>query len=340
MDYHASGAMAYDEYPLLSKEGDLFLWKTGKYADVRIICQGQSMMLHRAILTRCPWFKTRFQSHWSAKDTIHQIRLDQFSPSLLLTVLSFIYSTQVNHQSIQPGMPFDYEVLSGLYNMGAFFEFEEFKIAIINIGIDRLNEGITHFTCGKRLRRFTADQIDRLLAGVRVAYSGNAQDQRSLRGIYVHFFTECYENLRTDSGFYNGLRSVPIFFVDLMENVNIKQAGEQTEAWSLPSSTTSSRSTASSSPSGSSTISSRSSMFSSVTSLSTSPTSTVSSSIPSRSTTSGSSASNPTTSRVRASSKSRATTSNGKEEVTATARATATQGNATSYATARATARR
>ncbi|KAK8062724.1 hypothetical protein PG997_014821 [Apiospora hydei] len=187
--------MPSQKHPVISQEGDLHLWKTGQYSDVRVTCRGQSMLLHRAILSRCPWFKEKMENRFS-----------------------------INDNSLQPNTFFDHEVLAQLYGLGATFKFPLFQTAVLNTGIEFLNSGIQYFSCRPR-RKLTAGQIDQLLRGLRIAYAGDVQTQATLRGLYVHFFTECWRNVQNDPYFFGQVRSVPMFSVDLMENVGRKNAG-------------------------------------------------------------------------------------------------------------------
>ncbi|KAK6857888.1 hypothetical protein PG995_005587 [Apiospora arundinis] len=223
--------MSQQQYPAISREGDLFLWQTGKYADVRVTCRGQSMLLHRAILSRCSWFKSRFDTLWPACDGFYDVRLDQFSPSLLQVILSFIYSTEVHHEKLTPGPRFDYELLATLYDMGNHLTFETFKLALLHIGTAVLNQTIEAIANVHPSRKYITGQIDRILAGVKIAYSGIPEEQGALRGLFVHFFMEIYESVVRDQRFYDDVRSFPMFLVDLQEKINLKNDGVPTEPW-------------------------------------------------------------------------------------------------------------
>ncbi|KAK7994107.1 hypothetical protein PG989_007488 [Apiospora arundinis] len=161
MDYHASGAMPYDQYPL-------------------------------------------------TPDRMYEIRLDQFESELLLTVLSFIYSTEVHHKELQSGPLFNHEILVTLFNMGCYFHFDAFKVAILNIGKKELKKSIKTFPMSNPPLRLTQTQLNMLLAAVRAAYTGDVAEQKFIRGLYVHFFTECYHIVQNDPAFYMEIRSVPL----------------------------------------------------------------------------------------------------------------------------------
>ncbi|KAK8029593.1 hypothetical protein PG993_010884 [Apiospora rasikravindrae] len=215
--------MASQKHPIVSQEGDLHLWRTGQWADVRVTCRGQSMLLHRAILARCPWFKEKMENRFN-ENNMCEINLDRFSPGLLQTLLSFIYSTQINHDNLLPNTSFSHELLAQLYGLGATFKFPTFQTAVLNTGIEFLNSGIQYFNRHPR-KKMTAGQIDQLMLGLRIAYAGDVQKQATLRGLYVHFFTECWSNVQNDPYFFSQIRAVPMFSVDLMENVGRKNAG-------------------------------------------------------------------------------------------------------------------
>ncbi|KAK8860038.1 hypothetical protein PGQ11_010772 [Apiospora arundinis] len=176
MDYHASGAMPYDQYPSVSKEGDLLP-----------VDEVASRNLDLMPLT---------------PDRMYEIRLDQFEPELLLTVLSFIYSTEVHHKELQSGPLFNHEILVTLFNMGCYFHFDAFKVAILNIGKKELKKSIKTFPMSNPPLRLTQTQLNMLLAAVRAAYTGDVAEQKFIRGLYVHFFTECYHIVQNDPAFY------------------------------------------------------------------------------------------------------------------------------------------
>ncbi|KAK7959335.1 uncharacterized protein PG986_004189 [Apiospora aurea] len=233
--------MPSQKHPVISQEGDLHLWKTGQYSDVRVTCRGQSMLLHRAILSRCPWFKEKMGNQFSDNNML-EINLDRFSPVcsrlfcrsstalrfgnilLLWQTSTNPPPTEINDNSLQPNTFFDHEVLAQLYGLGATFKFPLFQTAVLNTGIEFLNSGIQYFSCRPR-KKLTAGQIDQLLRGLRIAYAGDVQQQATLRGLYVHFFTECWRNVQNDPYFFGQIRAVPMFSVDLMENVGRKNAG-------------------------------------------------------------------------------------------------------------------
>ncbi|KAK8054525.1 hypothetical protein PG994_009592 [Apiospora phragmitis] len=238
--------MSPQKYPTVSQEGDLFLWETGKYADVRITCRGHSMLLHRGILSRCPWFRERLDNMFNIwqENNIYEIKLDQFSPSSLQTLLSFIYSTALLGTSRRIGkfsLTYLQRSIMKLFSplrssiMKSWPRYMAWEIystspssqtAVLNVGIQFLNSGIQYFRRNPQSRVPTR-QIDQLLEGIRIAYAGDAQKQSTLRGLYVHFFTECFENVQNNPYFFSAIRSVPIFSVDLMENVGGKNAGRQ-----------------------------------------------------------------------------------------------------------------
>lgn len=88
------------------------LWKTAKYADIKIFCHGKGWRVHRSILgSRCAWFsemmeglrkvstKSRTYDTNAKPDTVpsqkdqwYALRIDAFQPDLVRTVLYFIYN--------------------------------------------------------------------------------------------------------------------------------------------------------------------------------------------------------------------------------------------------------
>ncbi|KAK6836051.1 hypothetical protein PG987_006546 [Apiospora arundinis] len=182
-------------FPDVSQNGDLFLWQTGKYGDVRVSCQGQSMLLHRSILSRCAWFKEHIDSMIIGRE-VNEIKLDQFDPSLLQTLLSFIYSTKVYHSKLPPqAQHVDHAVLATLYGMGIFFKFPEFQTAVLHMVNDNIKEGVLMYQKKPELQ-MSISTIDDLMDGIRIAFAGSIHDQAALRRIYVHLFVACWKNVR------------------------------------------------------------------------------------------------------------------------------------------------
>lgn len=88
------------------------LWNKGKYADIKVICQGKSWLLHRSILgSRCQWFseimeglrkvRTKRGKYDTKANTdtfppqngkYYELKMDAWKPDLVRTVMYFIYS--------------------------------------------------------------------------------------------------------------------------------------------------------------------------------------------------------------------------------------------------------
>ncbi|KAK8045949.1 hypothetical protein PG996_014013 [Apiospora saccharicola] len=215
--------MFASQHPVISQKGDLHLLKSGEYADVKVSFHGITLQLHRCILSRCSWFKDKLATfHYN--DGI-EIKLVGFSPSLIRTLIRFIYTagqepyplvfiishfpfmpkkhhssmklanmtTELCHEDLRPDDDkFDYKLHAELYNMGTFFKLPDFKAALIDMGVNYLSKDVRGYK--KRPRKFPQAKIDRLLAAVWIAYSSTAADQAPLRDMYVHFFTECFES--------------------------------------------------------------------------------------------------------------------------------------------------
>ncbi|KAK7994108.1 hypothetical protein PG989_007489 [Apiospora arundinis] len=207
-------------FPDVSQNGDLFLWQTGKYGDVRVSCQGQSMLLHRSILSRCAWFKEHIDSMIIGRE-VNEIKLDQFDSSLLQTLLSFIYSTKVYHSKLPPqAQHVDHAVLATLYGMGVFFKFPEFQTAVLHMVNDNIKEGVLMYQKKPELQ-MSISTIDDLMDGIRIAFAGSIHDQAALRRIYVHLFVACWKNVVSDTYFHDAVHSVPTFSKEVKNGVRL-----------------------------------------------------------------------------------------------------------------------
>lgn len=130
-------------------------------------------------------------------------------------------STELRHESLKPeDGKFDYELHAELYNMGTYFNFLEFKAALVDMGVSCLNKDIRHYKA--RPRKLSQAKIDQLLSAVGVAYSGTFNNQATLREMYVHFFTECFDSVQQDKYFHSAIGLVKQFSLDLMRSVNRK----------------------------------------------------------------------------------------------------------------------
>ncbi|KAK7953114.1 hypothetical protein PG988_013808 [Apiospora saccharicola] len=166
--------MFASQHPVISQKGDLLLLKSGEYADVKVSFHGITLHLHRCILSRCSWFKDKLATfHYN--DGI-EIKIVGFSPSLIRTLIRFIYTAELCHEDLRPDDDkFDYKLHAELYNMGTFFKLPDFKAALVDMGVNYLSKDIRGYK--KRPRKFPQAKIDRLLAAVWIAYSSTAADQ-------------------------------------------------------------------------------------------------------------------------------------------------------------------
>ncbi|KAK8045947.1 hypothetical protein PG996_014011 [Apiospora saccharicola] len=213
--------MPAQKYPVVREEGDGLngsLWDTGEFSDVKVICQGEQMSLHRAILCRCPWFKENFEILTGSR---YEIKLDRFPPDLIRCLVFFIYTTEIQHQRLQLSglIPrFDHGTFATLYEMGSYFKFPKFKDALIDMGTTSLNQLASSRLSGDRFKK---SQIDEILAGVKKAYAGSMYKQAALRSLYVAFFTQHYSKVREVRYFYQAIDPIPVFTKDMKESLGL-----------------------------------------------------------------------------------------------------------------------
>ncbi|KAK6857887.1 hypothetical protein PG995_005586 [Apiospora arundinis] len=152
---------------------------------------------------------------------VNEIKLDQFDPSLLQTLLSFIYSTKVYHSKLPPqAQHVDHAVLATLYGMGIFFKFPEFQTAVLHMVNDNINQGVLMYQKKPELQ-MSISTIDDLMDGIRIAFAGSIHDQAALRRIYVHLFVACWKNVVSDTYFHDAVHSVPTFSKELKNGVRL-----------------------------------------------------------------------------------------------------------------------
>ncbi|KAK7911501.1 hypothetical protein PG985_013982 [Apiospora marii] len=198
----------------LSRKGDVALFKSGKYADILIICQGQKILLHRSILgSRCAWFSD-IMTGLRKKGKHYELKMDAYKPALLRTVLYFIYSGEIDHPDLKGRHP-DYEVYSRLHQLGGYFEFEEFQKALLAKLSKNLDMRGSWYKQNPETE-LPNRKMDWIFRGVRVAYSGEEADQADLRKIYVDFFTQCAKNRAGNQHFYGQLEGMHPFGHDLL----------------------------------------------------------------------------------------------------------------------------
>ncbi|KAK8001302.1 hypothetical protein PG991_013524 [Apiospora marii] len=218
----------------LSRKGDVALFKSGKYADILIICQGQKILLHRSILgSRCAWLSdimtglrkvsTQRETYGTKEHTDafpvqkgkhYELKMDAYKPALLRTVLYFIYSGEIDHPDLKGRHP-DYEVYSRLHQLGGYFEFEEFQKALLAKLSKNLDMRGSWYKQNPETE-LPNRKMDWIFRGVRVAYSGEEADQADLRKIYVDFFTQCAKNRAGNQHFYGQLEGMHPFGHDLL----------------------------------------------------------------------------------------------------------------------------
>ncbi|KAK7994772.1 hypothetical protein PG990_013545 [Apiospora arundinis] len=217
--------MAPEKYPSVREEHDLFLWETGKFWDTKVLCKDVTMYLHKAILTRCHWFRFWYESHREPSNGLkyYVISFNQFWPGPLKTLLGFIYLTEIHNDYLQPtARPtrFDHPTFATLFNMGIFFDFPQFRDAMIDLGHKSMKNGL-EYSQRNPTGDFPKCQIDELLSGAKKAYEGNKYAQAPLRSLYVSFFFQCYRNVQKDPNFYAALKRAPDFSVDLLEMLGL-----------------------------------------------------------------------------------------------------------------------
>ncbi|KAK8001296.1 hypothetical protein PG991_013518 [Apiospora marii] len=216
----------------LGDKGNELLRQTKNYSDVKVRCRGCWWNLHRAILSRCAWFENQFDM--LGKGNEMEIHLEDFPVTSVRTFLCFIYNKEIRHASLKPkDKKFDYEVHAELYNMGTYFNFPSFKVAVLDMGEEYFDKWIRRQKSDPTM--FADAEINDLLSAVGIAYSGSKDDQSALREMYVHFFTECFICVKKDQYFHDALRLVMPFAIDLMKSVN-RKAGSK--VMSLPTART------------------------------------------------------------------------------------------------------
>ncbi|KAK8099702.1 Kelch-like protein 40a [Apiospora kogelbergensis] len=195
--------------------GDSRLFETGMMFDTVIICKDRRWGLHRSILaSRCQWFMENLVPEENQEEDKMLIRLHELSGDLLHTLLKFIYTSEIEHAQIS-----DNRVLATLFNMSVTFKLPTLRDAVLDEAT-RLAGVIASGRRSSGYRPFTIQQLDELFGAVRIAYSGEYAQQKSLRKFYQKLFIDCNASVRKSRYFYDCMRTIPVFMVDITENTN------------------------------------------------------------------------------------------------------------------------
>ncbi|KAK6839234.1 hypothetical protein PG995_007483 [Apiospora arundinis] len=197
----------------IKTEEDKNLFRSGALYDTIIYCQSTRWGLHRGILTsRCQWFKENLSAH-PKEDGKAVFRLNDFSHDLVNTLLEFIYTGELGHPRIG-----DHRVLTTLFNMSIHYKFAKFADAVI-MEANRCARVVVDGRRGEG-RPFKKPLLDELIGAVRIAYNGDSTKQQRIRKVYRKLFADCKASVQKDKYFYDCMRAIPIFMVDMQETIN------------------------------------------------------------------------------------------------------------------------
>ncbi|KAK8037852.1 hypothetical protein PG991_001198 [Apiospora marii] len=194
--------------------GDLTLFRTGMHFDTVVHCKNVRWALHKSILSsRCEWFKEKLEAAKPQDGRPAVIKLYGLQTDLVHTLLWFIYTAQLHHPDIK-----NHRVAAKLYNMSSHFKVPRLGEAVLaEIGRHAGFIVSTRRADGGAPRSFTKKQLDELVEAVRLAYNGDRVCQAPLRKLYMQLFLNCADSIRRDRYFYECMRVVPVFFIEMME---------------------------------------------------------------------------------------------------------------------------
>ncbi|KAK8062723.1 hypothetical protein PG997_014820 [Apiospora hydei] len=203
----------------------MFLWRTRKYADMKIVCDGKYWLVHRNILaSRCAWFNDRI---WKLrkKEGYYELVLEDHHHLLVRAFLYFIYNGVIDHEHLRDRMKPDNVVLAKLHRMGIDFDLPELRDALVTMLTKALNGRIEYIAENPTEKI----KVTGILGGVKFAYSRAEHQQAELRAAYLNFFSRCLKQIGPNSHFYEKIRSIPAFSADLFQVMGRKNWGDESD---------------------------------------------------------------------------------------------------------------
>ncbi|KAF2964597.1 hypothetical protein GQX73_g8979 [Xylaria multiplex] len=174
------------------------LLTSGLFSDVTVKCGDRTWDLHRAILTRCPFFQKALEPNRFKESTEKQVEITEQDPPKVNWVIYFIYTGRANREllALLDDDKTVMETCVTLFRIADFFTFDALCTQAADVLLEHIikyatstqiamREGTVVF--GGRAKCVDDDFCDRFFETIRVVYSCGSASFQPLKDALLMF---------------------------------------------------------------------------------------------------------------------------------------------------------